>query len=114
MGNSLARDAQASDRGPRFAKASQGRWLRSPNQKPMIVRQSSGDFSREKEEIIVRHYGYFFMISQQKPGKRYFGEKWQHHLPPFLTQSRRDTKVIDFSNVVCARKQKLPDTAITR
>jgi len=39
------------------------------------VRQSSGHFSREKERFIVRHYRYFFTISQQKPGKRNFCEK---------------------------------------
>jgi len=41
----------------------------------MIVRQSSGHFSRPKGKLSVRHYRYFFMISQQKPGKRNFGEK---------------------------------------
>jgi hypothetical protein len=41
----------------------------------MIVRQSSGHFSREKGTISVRHYRYFFWISQQKPGKRNFGGK---------------------------------------
>jgi hypothetical protein len=40
----------------------------------MIVRQSSGDFSIPKGEIIVRHYRYFLTISQQNPGKRYFGK----------------------------------------
>jgi len=39
----------------------------------MIVHQSSGHFSRPKGKIIVRHYRYFLAISQQKPGKRYFG-----------------------------------------
>jgi hypothetical protein len=41
----------------------------------MFVRQTSGYFSRERGEIIVRHYRYFFTFSQQKPGKRNFGEK---------------------------------------
>jgi len=41
----------------------------------MIVRQSFGHFSRLKERFIVRHYLYFLAISQQKPGKRYFGAK---------------------------------------
>jgi hypothetical protein len=41
----------------------------------MIVRQSSGHFSREREIVSVRHERYFLTISQQKPGKRYFGEK---------------------------------------
>jgi len=44
---------------------------------PMIVRQSSGHFSREKGRIIVRHYRYFLTISQQKPGKRYFLKFWR-------------------------------------
>jgi hypothetical protein len=50
----------------------------------MIVRQSSWDFSREKGEASVRHYRYFFTISQQKAGKRNFGEKkiFNHGLTP--------------------------------
>jgi hypothetical protein len=35
----------------------------------MIVRQSSGHFSREKGEVSVRHERYFLAIPQQKPGK---------------------------------------------
>ncbi len=71
MGKSLARDARGSDRGPRFAKASRGRRLRSPNQfgrreeafggtpneatetvaLPMFVRQTSGHFSRPEGKV---------------------------------------------------------------
>jgi len=50
----------------------------------MIVWQSCGHFSRPKERFIVRHYRYFFTISQLKPGKRYFGKKWQRHLLLFF------------------------------
>jgi len=42
----------------------------------MFVRQTSEHFSRPEGRFIVRHYRYFFTISQQKPGKRYFGEKF--------------------------------------
>jgi hypothetical protein len=41
----------------------------------MIERQSSGDFSRENEKVSVRHYRFFFMISQQKLEKANFREK---------------------------------------
>jgi len=40
-----------------------------------FVSQTSGHFSREREIVSVRHYRYFLTISQQKPGKRYFGKK---------------------------------------
>jgi len=40
-----------------------------------LKRISSGQFSREMGKVSVRHYRYFFTISQQKPGKRYFREK---------------------------------------
>src|SRR5580698_6404696 len=40
----------------------------------MIVRQSSGDFSRERGRVRGSHYRYFLTISQQKPGKRNFGD----------------------------------------
>jgi len=52
-------------RQPAFAKGYGGPEL-------MFVGQTSGHFSRKKGELIVRHYRYFFTISQQKPGKRYF------------------------------------------
>jgi hypothetical protein len=41
----------------------------------MIVGQSSGHISRETGRVRGSHYRYFLTISQQKPGKRYFGEK---------------------------------------
>jgi RNA polymerase sigma factor (sigma-70 family) len=41
----------------------------------MIACQSSGHFSREREIVSVRHYRYFFTISQQNPRKLNFGEK---------------------------------------
>ena len=41
-----------------------------------LKRISSGQFSREMGKVSVRHYRYFFTISQQKPRKRYFGEKY--------------------------------------
>jgi len=44
-------------RPPAFAKGYGGR-------KPMIVRQSSGHFTTLAGKIIVRHYRYFFAISQ--------------------------------------------------
>jgi len=53
-------------RQPAFAKGYGG-------QEPMIVCQSSGHFTTLAGEPIVRHYRYFFTISQQKPGKRNFG-----------------------------------------
>jgi hypothetical protein len=36
---------------------------------------ASRHFIRPKGKLSVRHYRYFLPISQQKPGKRYFGEK---------------------------------------
>jgi hypothetical protein len=41
----------------------------------MFVRQTSGHFTSQKGKLIVRHERYFLTISQQKTGKRYFGEK---------------------------------------
>jgi hypothetical protein len=67
-----------------------GEW--SPNRlgrlKPMISGQSSGHFSREMGKVSVRHERYFFTISKQKPGKRYFCEK--KILEPQLTQINAD------------------------
>jgi len=48
----------------------------------MFVGQTSGHFSRPKGRIIVRHYRYFFTISQQKPGKRNFCEKYFFYEQP--------------------------------
>jgi hypothetical protein len=47
-----------------------------PNCSPMIVGQSSGHFSRPEERFSVRHYRYFFTISQHKPRKRNFHKKY--------------------------------------
>jgi len=49
---------------------------RAVRPEPMFVRQTSGHYSREKGGIIVRHYPYFFTISQQKAGKRNFHTKY--------------------------------------
>jgi hypothetical protein len=38
--------------------------------------RASGHFTTSAGKNIVRHYRYFFTISQQKPGKRNFGLKY--------------------------------------
>jgi hypothetical protein len=48
--------------------------------------RASGHFSREREIVSVRHYRYFFTISQQKPEKRNFGGKF------FLQQGHEGAK----------------------
>jgi len=58
----------------------------------MIAGQSLGHFSREKGGIIVRQYRYFFTISQQKPGKRYFGEKSGSATCPLSNNKHAKTK----------------------
>jgi hypothetical protein len=47
----------------------------------MFVDQTSGDFSRERGKVRVRHERYFLSISQQKPGKPNFLEKYFGIIP---------------------------------